>query len=335
MSDGCVSLRFVQLVDTGRNDPCPCGSGRKYKKCCLADRDAALGTSEWNELAALVDAAIDSDDWSAVHQLVDFAMPLFEAGEPLEHVRFCDNDISVLEPHALDFPKLCSSGWLARCDLEMVRVLAHVELDSEERDGLRMALYLLRRLGAGSPIVEELASMQVDEVIARRRRFADTVSARGLDVGALKAANPGIEVWLRTARPQILPFADWFAMRLAGDDVANDLWAFGVARRACEACLQRLPHVPADAAPSWSALAGLALVAAPVGYGRILALETAPYECTPDEDAVYQAIVNADYPTVHDRIPAIIRASEARGDYAGAAVLREMSRFLQALVQRA
>jgi SEC-C motif len=22
-------------VKTGRNDPCPCGSGRKYKKCCL------------------------------------------------------------------------------------------------------------------------------------------------------------------------------------------------------------------------------------------------------------------------------------------------------------
>lgn len=21
---------------TGRNDPCPCGSGLKYKKCCLA-----------------------------------------------------------------------------------------------------------------------------------------------------------------------------------------------------------------------------------------------------------------------------------------------------------
>jgi uncharacterized protein len=21
--------------DAGRNDPCPCGSGRKYKKCCL------------------------------------------------------------------------------------------------------------------------------------------------------------------------------------------------------------------------------------------------------------------------------------------------------------
>ena len=24
--------------DVGRNDPCPCGSGKKYKKCCLAGR---------------------------------------------------------------------------------------------------------------------------------------------------------------------------------------------------------------------------------------------------------------------------------------------------------
>ena len=25
----------------GRNDPCPCGSGRKYKKCCLANEAVA------------------------------------------------------------------------------------------------------------------------------------------------------------------------------------------------------------------------------------------------------------------------------------------------------
>jgi len=24
---------------TGRNDPCPCGSGKKYKKCCLRKRN--------------------------------------------------------------------------------------------------------------------------------------------------------------------------------------------------------------------------------------------------------------------------------------------------------
>jgi len=26
---------------TGRNDPCPCGSGKKYKKCCLPKHQAA------------------------------------------------------------------------------------------------------------------------------------------------------------------------------------------------------------------------------------------------------------------------------------------------------
>ena len=25
-----------QTVKVGRNDPCPCGSGKKYKKCCGA-----------------------------------------------------------------------------------------------------------------------------------------------------------------------------------------------------------------------------------------------------------------------------------------------------------
>jgi len=25
---------FVRTIKVGRNDPCPCGSGKKYKKCC-------------------------------------------------------------------------------------------------------------------------------------------------------------------------------------------------------------------------------------------------------------------------------------------------------------
>jgi uncharacterized protein YecA (UPF0149 family) len=26
--------QFAEMTKTGRNDPCPCGSGKKYKKCC-------------------------------------------------------------------------------------------------------------------------------------------------------------------------------------------------------------------------------------------------------------------------------------------------------------
>ncbi len=29
------------MVQTGRNEPCPCGSGKKYKKCCLGQDEAA------------------------------------------------------------------------------------------------------------------------------------------------------------------------------------------------------------------------------------------------------------------------------------------------------
>ncbi|MGA9652627.1 MAG: SEC-C metal-binding domain-containing protein, partial [Polyangia bacterium] len=29
------------MASTGRNDPCACGSGKKYKKCHLADDQAA------------------------------------------------------------------------------------------------------------------------------------------------------------------------------------------------------------------------------------------------------------------------------------------------------
>lgn len=35
-----LELRLARLLRTGRNDPCPCGSARKYKHCCLeASRD--------------------------------------------------------------------------------------------------------------------------------------------------------------------------------------------------------------------------------------------------------------------------------------------------------
>ncbi|HEX2956770.1 MAG TPA: SEC-C metal-binding domain-containing protein [Chitinispirillaceae bacterium] len=35
--DGSVrgSTHVKKYTDTGRNDPCPCGSGKKFKKCCM------------------------------------------------------------------------------------------------------------------------------------------------------------------------------------------------------------------------------------------------------------------------------------------------------------
>ncbi len=33
-SSALAPAPVVVGVKTGRNDPCPCGSGKKYKKCC-------------------------------------------------------------------------------------------------------------------------------------------------------------------------------------------------------------------------------------------------------------------------------------------------------------
>jgi tetratricopeptide (TPR) repeat protein len=70
----------------GRNDPCPCGSGKKYKRCCL-DRDQAAALAPLlakrakpeaerraraEELRATLEEAMELDDASnAVVHLID------------------------------------------------------------------------------------------------------------------------------------------------------------------------------------------------------------------------------------------------------------------------
>ena len=42
------------MAEIGRNDPCPCGSGKKYKRCCGASEGAGAGAgagTEGNRLA--------------------------------------------------------------------------------------------------------------------------------------------------------------------------------------------------------------------------------------------------------------------------------------------
>ncbi|MEA4847920.1 MAG: SEC-C metal-binding domain-containing protein, partial [Clostridiaceae bacterium] len=33
-----LSGTVIKAREPGRNDPCPCGSGKKYKKCCGANK---------------------------------------------------------------------------------------------------------------------------------------------------------------------------------------------------------------------------------------------------------------------------------------------------------
>jgi tetratricopeptide (TPR) repeat protein len=60
---------------TSRNDPCPCGSGKKYKKCCL-EKDQASERAELTRIAAQRAAAEQAQ--------IKAAREAFEASQALD-----------------------------------------------------------------------------------------------------------------------------------------------------------------------------------------------------------------------------------------------------------
>ena len=65
----------VQRKKVGRNDPCPCGSGKKYKKCCLAADEAARP----RVVASSGAAPHDSAGRGPAKQMADYAQPIIVA----------------------------------------------------------------------------------------------------------------------------------------------------------------------------------------------------------------------------------------------------------------
>jgi hypothetical protein len=50
------------MASIGRNDPCPCGSGKKYKRCCLAKDEAVPRFSRADRPAAFARLEKFSED---------------------------------------------------------------------------------------------------------------------------------------------------------------------------------------------------------------------------------------------------------------------------------
>ena len=59
------------MAKIGRNEPCPCGSGKKYKRCCLTNGVQALGFTPEERQRALgmlerfVEKELDREDDAA------------------------------------------------------------------------------------------------------------------------------------------------------------------------------------------------------------------------------------------------------------------------------
>lgn len=69
----------IPSTNVGRNDPCPCGSGKKYKHCCLRkDRERRQAMWQASEAAPAIpepSGPVDYEDIAAVRQYINTMLP--------------------------------------------------------------------------------------------------------------------------------------------------------------------------------------------------------------------------------------------------------------------
>ncbi len=194
---------------TGRNDPCPCGSGKKYKKCCLKkDEEARRAAQAEAERAAREaaaaplwplrpatdhlppDAGMDDDalwDEPEPEDEADFEADLapFDARwEAFEAAEECDGQIAIflatLEEGAMD----------AEFAFEMLNVIYQSTAASGERERFDALVALLRQ--------------RLPDVYAEDAHFyADWLISNALAAGRLDALPALADELADTAGEQI------------------------------------------------------------------------------------------------------------------------------------
>lgn len=75
------------MENIGRNDPCHCGSGKKYKKCCLTEEGRRTNNGGADECSVL-------DDWG--YELFGFRFPEIAEKET--------RSITIMENRSFDLP---------------------------------------------------------------------------------------------------------------------------------------------------------------------------------------------------------------------------------------
>ncbi len=78
-------------MNSGRNEPCPCGSGKKYKKCCLGKQAGHVAPEEMRDLVENIRKKLECGEFAS----------LAEAQSELESLMGQKNSTPVAEFHGL------------------------------------------------------------------------------------------------------------------------------------------------------------------------------------------------------------------------------------------
>jgi hypothetical protein len=148
----------------GRNDPCPCGSGKKYKRCCLARAAAEERESASHQSAAARALAwLDDHHGAAVAAATDADLGSYAHLSPDQQARVA---------HLREMMLLNSSEWLL--------AEGEIEVGCEPRRALDLVL------GPGGPLLE-----------AGEREWLEALAREPLVLLEIQEAEPGRGLWVK------------------------------------------------------------------------------------------------------------------------------------------
>jgi hypothetical protein len=229
---------------TGRNQPCPCGSGRKYKVCCLA-RDVRPLTVRAPLLYALLAMYAQRAPFGDLLSLLITR----SAGNP--HSVFLCVDLVVRHHGFTDRFLRARGGWLRGDERELVAGWEKIPIGLYEiREVQRGVGVTMRSLPGGTPF------FQRDRLFSTSIRRLDLLCGRLLPDGSRPRVLAVPAYLPRDLRPQALelfatdPSAEQIAMFFGSDP---DPYVLNNDRH--ELCYSELILEVLDVGPAWQRLA--------------------------------------------------------------------------------
>jgi hypothetical protein len=232
--------------DVGRNDPCPCGSGRKYKQCHLGRETLELDERAYWLWRKATDHLQDSP-WQ--HRLVEVGNAMLRVGE----TTYDSMTFAMTDPLVADLVLFADDAWQ---DFVAVRgpLLPADELELAHRwEGSTRRLYEVRAFEAGTSVT--VRDLRTDGLVTVRERsysrtaqLGDVIYARIAPAGPTEQFFGGLQPVLTDAHRDEL--AD---LLTTGPDALALARLIGAWREPGDASDQSETRDPSDAAPARTA----------------------------------------------------------------------------------
>jgi len=177
------------VSEVGRNDPCPCGSGKKYKKCCLEKDEAQAGQQR--------------EEGSAVGSAIAWVLGRYPE-EVSEAIR--DDYLGDLDDDEVEALNALPPGLRGMVDVNLYEwLLADAETEIDGRPTRIRELLL----GPGGPLLT-----------ARGRQWVEALGERRLSLYEVREVRPGegveVQDLLRREDPPV-----WVQERAASRDLVR------------------------------------------------------------------------------------------------------------------